>query len=308
MGPDERDLLTASVAAAIDPTVSPADNDAALEALGWHDMLSAEPVDAVAVVFGRLGAAAAAATVIDDVVGSALGLAAGAAVVHPRWGTADLADPAATPIVGVAGDRIRSAPEAHVVCRGGVAAVDTAAVEITAPAADRRIARVTATGPLGPITSGDDAAVSAAIVAGRRAVAHQLQAIAGGMLTLARDHAVDRIQFGRPIGSFQAVRHKLAETHVAVEAAGEALAAADENPTPLTVDLARVLAGRAAIDASRNCQQVLAGIGFTRDHDFHRYLFAAIELDGLYGTTALLTKALGRRLIAERTVPRTVDL
>ena len=57
-----------------------------------------------------------------------------------------------------------------------------------------------------------------------------------------------------------------------------------------------------------HCQQVLAGIGFTRDHDFHRYLFAAIELDGLYGTTAALTKQLGRDLIAGRTVPRTIDL
>ena len=89
---------------------------------------------------------------------------------------------------------------------------------------------------------------------------------------------------------------------------GHSLAAADEDPSALTVNLARVLAGRAAIDAGRHCQQVLAGIGFTRDHDFHRYLFAAIELDGLYGTTAALTKQLGRDLIAGRTVPRTIDL
>ena len=104
------------------------------------------------------------------------------------------------------------------------------------------------------------------------------------------------------------MRHKLAETLVSVEAAGEALAVAREEPGPLSIDLARVLAGRAARDAARHGQQILAGIGFTRDHDFHRYLFSSFDTDGLYGTTEGLTKELGRQLLQSRAVPRIIDL
>ena len=308
MDADDRGLLATSVAAALDPLAPATVNDGALDSLGWHDMLAAEPTDAVAVVFGQLGRTAARSTVIDDVVGAALGLTPGETIVHPRWGSAEAPDRNATEIDGVAGSRITTASTVEVLCRGGVATVASARLDIAAPALDRELSRVSLLGSLDEVTSLDDETIEAATVAARHALGHQLHGLAAGMLALARQHAVDRIQFGRAIGSFQAVRHKLAETHVAVEGAAGALAAADEDPSALTVSLARVLAGRAAIDAGRHCQQVLAGIGFTRDHYFHRYLFAAIELDGLYGTTAALTKQLGRDLIAGRTVPRTIDL
>ena len=308
MEPDDRALLAAGVGAALDPDASAVTNDRVLRDLGWHDMLTTEPIDAVAVVFGELGRLAARSTVIDDVVGVALGLPPGRAIVHPRWGGAELPDPAGPAIDGVAGSRITTAADADVLCRGGVATVGTLGLEIVEREADRELGRVSWAGrpeALAPLT---DATIDGAITAARLALAHQLRGLASGMLTLARSHALDRTQFGRPIGSFQAVRHRLAETHVAIEGATAALDAAVEDPAAITVDLARVLAGRAAIEASRHCQQVLAGIGFTRDHDFHRYLFAAIELDGLYGTTASLTRRLGRDLIATGVVPRTVEL
>ena len=49
------------------------------------------------------------------------------------------------------------------------------------------------------------------------------------MLALARQHALDRVQFGRPVASFQAVRHRLAETLVAIEGAEATLSAATDN-------------------------------------------------------------------------------
>ncbi len=53
----------------------------------------------------------------------------------------------------------------------------------------------------------------------RRALGWWLVGSARGMLALARQHALDRVQFGKPISSFQAVRHRLAETLVAIEGA-----------------------------------------------------------------------------------------
>ncbi|MEZ5245031.1 MAG: acyl-CoA dehydrogenase family protein [Acidimicrobiales bacterium] len=308
MDTDDRDLLAESVAAALHAEATPAANDAALMALGWHEMLAAEPIDAVAVVFDRLGRVAARSTVLDDVVGAALGLTPGEVIIHPAWGSSEATDRDATRIEGVAGSRIGAARTARVLCRGGIGTVATDRLDVAHPITDRELARVSIQGPLDDVVPLDPAAIEAAVRAARHALAHQLHGLSAGMLTLAHLHALDRVQFGRPIASFQAVRHRLAETHVATEAAAGALGAADEEPTTLMVDLARVLAGRAAIDAGRHCQQVLAGIGFTRDHAFHRFLFATIELDGLYGTTAGLTRQLGRGLLVDRRVRRAVEL
>jgi hypothetical protein len=304
----DRDLLANSVAAALDPVADAATNDAALVELGWHDMLAMEPVDAVALVFDELGRHAARSAVLDDVVGASLGLPPGEAIIHPPWGGAEVTGRGALHVVGVAGPRLAESATARVVCAEGIARVATDRLAVAAPSADGELCVVSFAGPLDNVTPFDADAIGAATLAARRALGHQLHGLASGMLALACDHALDRVQFGRPIGSFQAVRHRLAETHVAVEAAAAALEAADEDPSALTVDLARVIAGRAALEAGRHCQQVLAGIGFTRDHPFHRYLFAGIQLDGVYGSTAGLTRQLGRDLLADRAVPRPVDL
>lgn len=312
MEPDDLALLESSVEAALAPHADLTATDAALAELGWTDMLAAEPITATAVVFERLGRADTRSGALDDVVARHLGLPLGEALIHPTWGAAEPSghrDGARVDVEGTAWPRVRTADRAHVLLPDGVAMVRVDALELRAFRTDEDLSRVFADraevldwSPLPP------EALTDATAAARLALGHQLHGCAAAMLALARDHAVDRVQFGRPIASFQAVRHKLAETHVAIESAAEALVAADDDPSPLTVDLARVLAGRAAREAARHCQQVLAGIGFTRDHDFHRHLFTALELDGLYGTTVALTTALGRRLLAERAVPRVVDL
>ena len=103
------------------------------------------------------------------------------------------------------------------------------------------------------------------------------------MLELARLHALERIQFGRPISSFQAVRHRLAESLVAIEAAAGLLDAVWDEPGPATAALAKGLAGRSARTVARHAQQVLAGIGFTTEHPFHLFFRRAVVLDQLLG-------------------------
>jgi alkylation response protein AidB-like acyl-CoA dehydrogenase len=128
------------------------------------------------------------------------------------------------------------------------------------------------------------------------------------MLALARTHAMERLQFGRPIARFQAVRHRLADALVAVEALEATLAAAGDEPNPDTAALAKAVAGRTARTLSAHCQQVLAGIGFTTEHPFHRFLKRTMLLEGLFGSADDIVVDLGRKLLAARTVPTLIEL
>lgn len=151
----------------------------------------------------------------------------------------------------------------------------------------------------------------AALDAGRRALAWWLVGTGRAMLSLARQHAVDRVQFGRRIGSFQAIRHRLAETLVAIEGAEATLADAvvrRDDPDGLASLLAKAAAGQAALTAARHCQQVLGGIGFTAEHQLHRHVKRSLILDGLLGSARELTREAGVLLRAKGFAPRLAEL
>jgi Acyl-CoA dehydrogenase, C-terminal domain len=142
----------------------------------------------------------------------------------------------------------------------------------------------------------------------RRALGWWLVGSSRAMLALARQHALDRVQFGRPIAGFQAVRHRLAETLVAIEGAEATLSLPGADNPDLTALLAKAAAGRAALIAARHCQQVLGGIGFTAEHDLHLHVKRVLVLDGLLGSSKELTKKAGAGLRARGSVPRLADL
>ncbi len=155
--------------------------------------------------------------------------------------------------------------------------------------------------PLRPVGPGS----AVPLAGGRRALGWWLVGTGRAMLTLAREHVLDRHQFGRPLASFQALRHRLAETYVALEGAEAVLAAAGDDTGSL---LAKAAAGRAALTAARHCQQALGGIGFTAEHALHRHVRRALVLDGLLGSTRELTREAGGLLLSEPRAPRLVDL
>ncbi|PXX02283.1 acyl-CoA dehydrogenase-like protein [Mycolicibacterium moriokaense] len=142
----------------------------------------------------------------------------------------------------------------------------------------------------------------------RRALGWWLVGASRAMLALARRHALDRVQFGRPIAAFQAVRHRLAETLVAIEGAEATLALPGDDNADLTALLAKAAAGKAALTAAKHCQQVLGGIGFTAEHDLHRHVERVLVLDGLLGSSRELTRKAGAGLRARGSVPRLADL
>lgn len=143
------------------------------------------------------------------------------------------------------------------------------------------------------------------LAAGRRALGWWLVGSSRAMLSLTRQHALDRVQFGRPIASFQAVRHRLAETLVAVEGAESTLRAATDD---LGCLLAKAAAGQAALTAAKHCQQVMGGIGFTAEHDLHRHVKRVMVLDGLLGSARDLTREAGAAVRSRGYAPKLANL
>lgn len=319
MDPAERSLLEETVRDAVTRAAAAAAGggslDGVLAELGWLEMLDAEPRDAVEIVFTALGLAHGVAGVLDDVVVSALGLTprADLAVLLPSFAAWDAPGRIAgtrVEAVGLMTARAATATTALVVGEG-IATMPMAAVEATpAHGADPAsgLHRVRIDGAEATVTPLANGAWDAAVAAGRRAVCHQIGGATRTMLDLARTHALDRVQFGRPVAQFQAVRHRLADALVAVEALDASLGAAWDEGTPLTAALAKAVAGRTARTVAAQCQQVLAGIGFTTDHPFHEYLKRTMVLEGLFGTADEIVVDVGRHLLATRAVPTLIEL
>ncbi len=131
-----------------------------------------------------------------------------------------------------------------------------------------------------------------------------LAGVAARALEVARAYALEREQFGVPIGSFQAVKHLLADMYVrAALAQSEAYAAAVlEDPTrPCAA--AKLLAAEAAIANAGAAVQVLGGMGFTWDMLPHYLLKRAWVLEHGFGSADDLALDLGRSLAAARWTP-----
>ncbi|HZQ86317.1 MAG TPA: acyl-CoA dehydrogenase family protein [Acidimicrobiales bacterium] len=312
MDATERDLFAGSVRAAME---SP-DVDGALVDLGWRDALADDVRAAVSVVFDVQGRANAASSALDDVLLDALGIDTRAAVVLPP-----LASWRATSTAGVTTRALSTRSDAVV-----LSARDDKYVAHIVPATNLVARPISGIDPtLGllavelsdesrpipremPDSSGQQVDWDAALAAGQRALAHELVGAARTMLDLAQEHALGREQFGRPIAQFQAVRHRLAETFVYVEAADALVGEAWDEGGAESARMAKAFAGRAARTAARHCQQVLAGIGFTTEHPFHRYLARVLVLDQLLGSGRALTRELGRDVLRRRALPPLVDL
>jgi alkylation response protein AidB-like acyl-CoA dehydrogenase len=108
-------------------------------------------------------------------------------------------------------------------------------------------------------------------------------------LQMTVQYAKDRIAFGRPIGSFQAIKHLLADTSLNLEMSKAiALAAAvhvgeDDGYGLESASMAKAFVGDCGIDLAQACFQVFGGIGFTWEHDQHLYLRRLTTSAALFG-------------------------
>ena len=343
---EDVDLLEAGIRRAVGSDRGPDAVDLALDDLGWREALADEGATVVPLLFAAKGAAVSAGTAMDDLLAVTLGVQPGTdvSVVQPEpglrtvpglisasgglWvrgaGTARLSrGGTAIVAVGAAGGETRlvAADAADLVVRP-VDGIDPAfgLVTVTADSVPWRPAAQS--GPLpGPGAAPAGARWPDATAVAQLAISFELAGAAKAMLELAREHALTRVQFGLPIGAFQAVRHRLADSLVAVEGMAAAAAAAWEASGYLAVPaeaadagarqlaaMAKAIAGRNARTVARNCQQVLAGVGFTAEHRFHHYFRRVLMLDQLFGSATELTRELGSELLQARKLPAPIPL
>jgi alkylation response protein AidB-like acyl-CoA dehydrogenase len=296
---EERELLAETVAALVAKHAGPAAVREAMESERGYDeslwQLLCEQVGAAALVipekFGGAGELADAATVLQE-LGRAL-------VPTPLLGTtlAELAllaapEPDAQTLEALATGRSIGAlvfDDAYVV-NGDVADVVVAAKDgqlsrwtrftvhpVATMDPTRRLARVE---PEETVAVGADPGIgdTAAILL----AAEQIGA-AEHCLELTVEYTKSRVQFGRPIGSFQALKHRMADLYVAVSAARAVVDDAINDPTLINAARARVAASEAFCNVAAEGIQMHGGIAITWEHDMHLYFKRAHGSAQLFG-------------------------
>jgi alkylation response protein AidB-like acyl-CoA dehydrogenase len=122
------------------------------------------------------------------------------------------------------------------------------------------------------------------------------------VLDMSVDYAKTRIQFGRPIGSFQAIKHKCADMLLEVESAKSAAyyagwaAAEDNDELPVTACLAKAYCSEAYFHAAAENIQIHGGIGFTWEHDAHLYFKRAKSSELILGDPSYHRELLAQRI------------
>jgi alkylation response protein AidB-like acyl-CoA dehydrogenase len=139
---------------------------------------------------------------------------------------------------------------------------------------------------------GGAVAVARALDRAAFGAAGMLNGISMRLLQMTLTHVKERQQFGRPVGSFQALNHRLADAHIAVESARAATwyaayaLARDLGDAPLAASVAKAQATDAEALTNRVALQCHAGIGFTWEHDLHLWLKRGKALEQAYGSAA----------------------
>lgn len=298
---------------------------ASLDEFGWRDVLTAHPKEAIAALFAAQGQTGQWSSALQDVLAADLGpfgVDGDAHVVLPR------------PNTSVPGSWCDGEAIVHGVLLGPrddtgtlVAAAESDRGECFVLAVEQRDLRVERRDGLDPTlgireVSGTTRRATvlaaageanewweAAQARGRLALCHQMVAATTVMVGQAVTHVSERVQFGRLVGTFQAVRHKLVEAHVAsTSAACSTSTAWEADDVPLAAATAKVVTGRAVSTTAANTQQLLAGVGFTAEHPFHHVMKRAVVLERMLGSATELAPRLGRYLIERGETPRLVQL
>lgn len=307
---ETQELLAASVREVL---AAPADRvPSLLTELGWDDVVADDPADATTMLFTEHGRLLARSAILNRVTIAALGAdlpAPVAAICYPTSGRPVSVD---SPVTGILlqsplPGTLVAAPVRDDDGRDGLALLLADNLEVQQLSAfDPDLTWHRAAGTPESVVPGVD--WDAAAAAARRALAAELIGVSREALRLAVEHTSTRVQFGHPIAAFQAVRHRLAEAHVAVTAAEAVLEAAWTDGGPTAAAVAKAQAGRAHATVSRHAVQVCGAIGASLEHPLHRYVARGVALDALLGTSGMLISQLGHEVLTSGDTPRLVHI
>jgi alkylation response protein AidB-like acyl-CoA dehydrogenase len=181
---------------------------------------------------------------------------------------------------------------------GGVTPAPVVSLDATRPLADLVFDK--APGRVLAVNEAAGAAVLAGLWAGAAMLASEQLGVAQRCLDMTVAYVKERRQFARPVGSFQALKHRLADVWIAVTQAraaaryAAACLAGGDPDTPVAVALAKAACGEAAVQAAQECVQLHGGIGFTWEHPAHLLLKRAKSGSIAFGTPDRHRAALAR--------------
>jgi alkylation response protein AidB-like acyl-CoA dehydrogenase len=270
-----------------------------LAGLGVFDLLDLGPVEA-AVVFEQLGSHLAPGPTVWTVL--AAPFVEGVSTDEPIVGGIDLPTPTRSVVVEHAGDLdllvVLGPASVHVIEAGELPEAEALVpFDPLTP-----VGRFTHGLPEGEQVGGAHEAERTRLV-GRVLTAALALGVADRAMEVAREHALERHQFGVPIGSFQAVKHMLADMYVrtvlarsSVYAAAATVDAPDVGDPQKASRSAKLLAGEAARDNASTAIQILGGMGFTWEMLPNHLLKRAWVLEQSFGTADDHALALGDAL------------
>lgn len=275
----------------------------ALDELGWSEVVAEDPA-AWSLLFEEQGRVGVASALLDLVVLDALGLPAGCApVVYPE------PHAAITSLLSVAGERAEmrgvvlsaEATEATALVAvgdGGVVVLAASGLErIPVDGIDPESGWMLMSGSAAILRRPANEA-GPALATARRALAAELIGIGAAILDLAVEHVSVREQFGRPIGSYQSVRHRLAEAHVALQGARSVLAAAWSDGSDWSAATAKAVAGSAHAGIARHALQVCGAMGLSWEFGLHPLVKRGFALDGLLGSARSIAREQGEGILS----------
>lgn len=302
MDPEQSSLLAATLR---DVLSRPDDVDVQLAELGWDDVVAEDPAAATTLLFTEQGRALAATALLDRVVLDALGVTADA-VCYPLPADGTTPSSTAAAVRGLVLRAPRAGATVAVPLADGTVGLVEGLAAVPLRTFDPTLPWCEVSGPAP--RAGVPGDWPGAVAAAHRALAAELVGTAGEVLRLAVQHTSTRTQFGAPIAAFQAVRHRLADGHVALTAAQALVEASFADGTPLSAAAAKAQAGRAHELASAHALQVCGAMGSSLEHPLHRFVARGTVLDALLGGWDHHVHELGRMVVSTGTTPVLIEV
>ena len=271
-----------------------------LAEFGWYDFVHADESFAFTALFEELGHLGALTNALDLAVAAVLGLDGDEPIVWPLTAEGGTEDGGSGTVTlhgvtlrgGLDGNSHLLAPVNGVMRAIAVSSIDETALGGMASGSSWARVRVSGTpdADLGPWVDVERRA--------SLAVASELVGVAQRIIEIAADQVSTRQQFGRAIGTYQAVRFRLAESYVEMAGARALVKSAWEDGSPSAARWAKTVAGTAHDVVAKHAIQVCGAIGLSHEHPLPALVRRGFALDALMNAASAHPAAIGRELLA----------
>jgi Acyl-CoA dehydrogenase, C-terminal domain len=317
MDADVKDMLAASLRHTLAES-SDTPLSVRLDELGWADVLTDNEPAAVRMLFTIKGETVSSADALGPELARRLALATGdqnlaaALVALPTVSTVSESADGALMVSAVVGSRPGEQQDL-VVIAGGLGAehllvIPAGGSRAVTPYAgiDPDLGLLCVTQSVSPANVRNIGGEAASVLLGaaRALLATEMIGLAAHVIASAVEYTGQRVQYGKAIGTFQALQHRIASAHALITGATHLAEHAVDTGDAWTALVAKAMAGQAAEAACVQAQQCYGAIGFTWEHEFHHYLKRAYVLDWIGGDWRSLERQIGATLQATGIIPR----